>query len=438
MKTRREFLQAATICAGGALTARAEQQAMRGEDAGLSCDVLVCGGGPSGVAAAVTAARQGAKVLLVERYGRLGGMAVHALVGPLMGHARSPYVDEVLQRIGGREPDPDRLDLEYAAMLHEAGADLLLHAWAADAIVRDGRVDGVRLVTKEGFVGVRAKVTVDATGDGDVAARAGAAFEQGRPGDGLMQPGSIMFRVGGVDPETAILCGSEEAALEVRTTEGTWHEVVSRAAAAGEFPSEIGVVRLYRSHRDGERIVNATQVNRVDGTHAADLTRAELEGRRQAYLVLEFLRRHGPGYRHAYISAMPATIGIRETRRVLGVDRLTREDVLQGRQRPDAVVRSADFVIDIHNPTGPGQAENFAVGVKPYDIPYGCLVPREIDGLLVAGRCISGSHDAHASYRVQCIAMAIGAAAGAAAGLAATKRVRPRDLEVSLIQEALW
>jgi hypothetical protein len=185
-------------------------------------------------------------------------------------------------------------------------------------------------------------------------------------------------------------------------------------------------------------IVNATQVNRIDGTDPLDLTRAEIEGRRQAYQVLEFLTRHAPGYDSAYISEMPATIGIRETRRFIGMEYLERRHVAEGVKWETAVVRNASFVIDIHNPDGGGQAEGFAAKCRPYDIPYGCLVPREVDGLLLAGRCISGSHEAHASYRVQRICMAIGAASGTAAALAAQRGIPPRSVPVPDIQSVLF
>jgi hypothetical protein len=167
------------------------------------------------------------------------------------------------------------------------------------------------------------------------------------------------------------------------------------------------------------------------------LTRAELTARRQAQVVLAFLQRHAPGYEQAYIAAMPAMVGVRETRRVLGLHYLTREALLAGRKDPEAVVRDASFPIDIHNPAGSGQAEGLAARVQPYDIPYGCLVPRAVDGLLVAGRCISGSHEAHASYRVMCIAMAIGAAAGAAAAQSVHRGVPPRAVDVAALQRAL-
>ncbi len=398
-------------------------------------DVLVAGGGPAGVAAAVMAARQGAKTLLVERYGRLGGADVNNLVHPLMGGVRSPLVEELSQRFAKIGNDYELLDLVYADWLTEAGAEILLHAWVVEPIRQDRAVRGLRVLTKQGLLDLGAHVVVDATGDADVAFRAGAAFEKGRPQDGLMQPVSIMYRLGGVDKTIGLLCGSEEQATKVHVPEGTWHEVVHAGQARGELPATIGVIRVYEAPHPGERIVNATQVNRVDGTNVLDLTRAELEARRQALVVTDLLRKHAPGYEKCYIAQMPQSVGVRETRRFLGVEYLTRQDVVTGRKWDTAIVRDAFFPVDIHNPDGAGQAEGLqAAQVRHYDIPYGCLVPREVDGLLLAGRCISGSHDAHASYRVQRIVMAIGAAAGAAAALAARDRIEPRAVPVRDIQ----
>lgn len=449
--TRRSFLQAAGTAAAGSLGLAAVSPASDASDAAYqtpplpsrSVEVLVCGGGPSGVAAAIAAARQGVQVLLVERYGRLGGMAVHGLVGPLMGHVESPLVDEVLRQIGGRQVDANRLDLEYATLVEEAGASLLLHAWACAAVADGGRVRGARLMTKAGLCEVAAKVVVDATGDGDVAFSAGAAFEQGRKSDGLLQPMSIMYRIAGVDESRAMTCGSEQEARRIRVGDATWEQVVMQAQAAGQLPATVGAVRLYRTSRAGQRTVNATQINGLDGVSPEDLTRAELEGRRQAYQVLDFLRRQAPGYEQAYVALMPAVVGVRETRRFLGLEYLERDDLCTGRQWPHAPVHNASFPIDIHNPAGSGQAEGrqrdqgIAAAVRPYDIPYGCLVPRDVDGLLLAGRLISGSHEAHASYRVQCIAMAIGAAAGAAAGCAVRRGTLPRAVDPRWVVEAL-
>ena len=445
---RRAFLLGSAMTLGGVagLRARAQGASRATSDEGrLTTDVLICGGGPAGVAAAAMAARQKVNVLLLERYGRLGGMAVQGLVGPMMGSCDSRFVRETLKRIGGCAFDPNRLDLQYAEIVQESGVNLLLHAWSAETLLQGNRVTGVRAVTKQGFLRIDARVVVDATGDGDVAFGAGAAFEQGRPGDGLTQPVSIMFLVGGMDEKQALLCGSEEQARGVRLPEGTWEDVVTRGQKSGELAPTIGVIRIYRSSAKHCHVVNATQVNGVDGTKPSDLTRAELEGRRQAFQVLAFLQKHAPGYEKAFIAEMPAVLGVRETRRILGEAYLTREDLIAGRTWPDAVVRAARFPIDIHNPAGSGQAEGSgertlqggAARVKPYDIPYGCLLPKQTDGLLVAGRCISGSHDAHASYRVQCIAMGIGAAAGAAAALAVKNNGQPRRVAVKELQSLL-
>ncbi len=414
-------------------------------------DVLVCGGGPAGIAAALMAARAGRKTLLAERYGRIGGMAVQAMVGPLMGRVQSAVVDEIIQHVGGRRVDYEFIDLKYAELLQKAGCEILLHAWVVEPLLDGNRVIGARLLTKQGMIDVRARVTIDATGDGDVAVGAGAEFDQGRgagptwAADGLLQPMTIMFRVAGVKhAETMEMQRGRKA---FRFPDGrTWNQLTKDANARGELPPTVGMVRTYTSLRDDERVINATQVNRVDGTKVRDLTQAELEGRRQVQPILEFLRKHAPGFQNAYVSGMPAVIGVRETRRIRGVQTLAVDDLFSGRKWPNAVVREASFPIDIHNPDGIGQAQGVSSqhplgkdpSVKPYEIPYGCLVPRSVNGLLVAGRCISGTHEAMASYRVQVIAMGIGVGAGVAAAEAAQKQIEPRDVDGKKIQGMIF
>lgn len=414
-------------------------------------DVLVCGGGPAGIAAAMVAGQQGAKVLLVERYGRLGGMAVQAMVGPLMGHVESTWVDRIVEGLGGRQVDYEFADLKYAAMLEEAGVDILLHAAVAEPLCDGNHVIGARLLTKQGFIEVPARVVVDATGDGDVAYAAGAEFEQGRgagpawSADGLVQPMTIMFRVSGVNHAESM--ATHGGRNRYRFPNGRkWDDLCRDANAEGELPKNVGKVRTYSSHRDDQRVINATQVNYVDGTKVRDLTQAELEGRRQVEPVLAFLRKHAPGFKDAYVSGMPAVIGVRETRRILGDDYLTVREIVGGTRSATAVVRRAKFGIDIHNPDGMGQAQGVSsehpLGkdpeCQPYDIPYGCLLPRGIEGLLTAGRCISGSHEAMASYRVQVIAMATGVAAGAAGALAAKQGIATRGVDVAAIQQIVF
>ncbi len=397
-------------------------------------DVIVAGSGAAGFAAATCAARAGAKTVLLERYGRLGGAATTSLVCTLFGGITSEFVSEFEHRYAAVGDNWELLDVVYADMLEEAGVEVLLHCWAPEAIFEDGRAAGVRALSKQGMLTLHAKVVVDATGDGDLAASAGAEYEMGREGDGLVQPMSIMYCVNGVDKDHALICKSEQMATEVQVPEGTWHDVVHRGCEEGALPKNVTVIRIYESPLPGERLVNATQVNYVDGLKVADLSRAELEGRRQAIRITDFLKQHAPGYESCFISRMPAAVGVRETRRFLGVEYLTRDDLLTGRKWRTAIARDAAFPIDIHNPDGGGQAEKVAAGVKPYDIPYGCLVPRTVDGLLLAGRCISGSHEAHASYRNQRITMAVGAAAGTAAALSVRQGEQPREVPVEQIQ----
>jgi hypothetical protein len=176
------------------------------------------------------------------------------------------------------------------------------------------------------------------------------------------------------------------------------------------------------------------------------LTKAELECRRQAFQVVDFMKKHLPGYENIYVSHMPAVIGVRETRRIRGLEQLKREDLVSGRKWDNAIVRGASFVIDIHNPAGSGQAENqtaaevqgSAAAVKPYDIPVTCVIPQKIDGLLVAGRCISGTHEAHSSYRVQNICMAIGAGVGTVAAVALEDKVAPADVDIKKVRKILF
>lgn len=400
-------------------------------------DIIVVGGGPAGIGAALAGAENGARVLLLERYGRLGGMAVQALVGPLLGGVRSAVVERILQATGGRTLDFARLDLQYYDLLAQAGVTVRLHSPVMGVLTEGQAVTGVQVYGKDGQHEFRTRAVIDATGDGDVAFLAGVPYELGREGDGLLQPMSVMFTVSGVAPEGTFLCGSEEEARIRKVGERTWEDIVTEGQRTGELAEHVGVIRLYRGNVPGRVTVNATQVNGLNGLSADDLTQAEIEGRRQAFQIVDFLRRHLPGYENCHAEMMPAVIGVRETRRFQGCARLEKADCLRGATFADAVVFDANFCIDIHNPSGSGQsaghgetAQGQAERCRPYQIPYGCLVPQAVEGLLLAGRCISASHEAHASLRVMCIGMAIGVAAGAAAAQATAEGRRLRDVEV--------
>ena len=402
-------------------------------------DVIVAGGGPAGIGAGYMAAKRGAKTLVLEKSGRLGGMAVSAMVSPFSMATKHPIAKEIAGKIGfGGSVDFHLADVRAYDLLKEVGADVMLHADVLGPTMDGNRVTGVRVHCIEGERTISAKVVIDATGNGIVAAAAGVPYEEGRAGDGLVQPMSIMFTVGGFDPSKRFICCSEEHARSKHCVINgrTWEAIVQDEIKAGKLPPEVGVIRLYGGSTKGLNVVNATQVNGLYGSRSADLTKAEIAARKQAAQIVDVMRRHLPGYANARIAEMPAVVGVRETRRFEGVDRLTTEDVLSGRTREDAVARRCSFVIDIHNPAGAGQAHGHdkavtggARRVKPYDIPYGALVPKKVDGLLFCGRCLSATHEALASCRVMGNAMATGIGAGAAAADAVKKGIDVRAVD---------
>jgi len=406
-------------------------------------DVVVAGGGPAGIGAAYMAAKRGAKTLLVEKSGRLGGMAIQAMVSPFSLAVCSPVAREIATKSGLYDPvDFAMADVRLYDMLREVGCEVLLHSVVTAPVMEGARVTGVEVFCAEGKRIIPAKVTIDCTGDGSVAAAAGVPYEMGRVGDGLVQPMSIMFTVGGIAPGKRFLCVSEEHARALKVGERSWEDLVQAEVAAGNLPPEVGIIRLYKSRDPNENVVNATQVNGLYGTKSADLTKAEIVCRKQASQVVAVMRKYLPGYENAHVVSMPAVIGVRETRRFEGVDRLTTEDVLAGRKCADAIAKNCCFVIDIHNPAGAGQAENHSATaasgaarrVQPYDIPYGAIVPKKVEGLLFAGRCLSASHEALASCRVMGKSMATGVGAGAAAAYAVKNGIKLRDVPVAKLE----
>jgi len=415
-------------------------------------DVLVAGGGPAGVCAAVSAARSGAQVVLVERFGCLGGNLTLGHVSPILGKVAPGTMADEIRRLldAGHEGTPQtvtrngpeqHIDHEeakaiLARLCANAGVTVLLCAPVVDAIMEDNRVAGVVVDTPQGLRRIAAKVVIDATGDGRVAVAAGAEFRIGRDGDGATQPISIEFVVEGVDESCAITAWGGTDPVKLPSGE-EYRALCKRMNAAGELPENVSIVRLHRTFYSGERSVNATQMNGVDALDPAALGHADAELRRQIGQCVAFLRNHVPGFENCRVKSTAATVGIRETRRIVGDAAVTDADVEEGCHYDDAVVHDAWFLIDIHNPTGGGQAEGHSHPAKPYDIRYGAFLPKGIDGLLVAGRCISGTHRAHASYRVMTPCMAMGEAAGVAAALAAARGVAPREVAPADIRATL-
>jgi hypothetical protein len=340
--------------------------------------------------------------------------------------------------------DPEAFKLAALDLLDEAGVDYLFHAFAASVLGTGGtggtgggrgkgRVDGVVFETKSGPVVVRSRVVVDCTGDGDVAAQAGADFEVGRE-DGLVQPATLMFRIGEF-ARAGFEAYVREHPDQWASVHGLW-DLVRRAAEAGELDLPREDILMFGTPHAREILVNSTRVLRVLGTDVWDLTRAEREGRLQMRAIAAFFRRYVPGFEESYVIESGPQVGIRESRRVMGEYVLTADDVLAARKFDDVVARGT-YPIDVHSPTGKGTVLKRVPAGEAYDIPLRCLLPRGADNLLVAGRCISGTHEAHSSYRVMPIATATGQAAGVCAALAARAGISPRDVPAARVQAEL-
>ncbi len=408
-------------------------------------DVLVAGAGPAGICAAVAAAREGSRVALIERYGVVGGNLTTGYVGPVLGMVgKGTMRDEIVKileipdndMIGetGKAHDFEKAKLTLSEFVNHPDIDVYLQSSVYDVVKEGDKVTGLILATNEGRMALLAPVTIDCTGDAIVSTLAGAHIEKGRE-DGLMQPVTLEFTIDNVDETCAVTCIGDVDNVEMNGER--FLDFCKRCADEGKLPEHLAAVRLHPTVKKGRRQVNTTQANRVDITKVREIFPADLELRRQIALLMDFFHKNLPGYENCKCIGSGTTTGVRETRRVMGDYLLTAEDMVEGRKFPDVAVHEAEFIVDIHNPEGAGQAEDKIQYVIPYDIPYRCFLPKGVEGLLVAGRCISGTHRAHASYRVMSICMAMGEAAGTAAALCAKEHKTPRELQVKELQNAL-
>lgn len=390
------------------------------------CDVLVAGGGPSGFAAAVTAARNGAKVIILERGASFGGMWTLGLVSPYFDAWNKEYGlnKEIMDILKGRNAwgglwniafDNNQMVMALDEIAIGAGVTPLFLTYAEEAIVENGKVKGIIYAGKGGSGAILANVVIDCTGDGDIAASAGAKFEFGRPGDALTQPMTMMFKIGGVRddyPKDDII--------------GWYREITKHndeAAMLEKIPYDFpAIIKLPRS---GEALIQWTHVKRHSGIDTNELSNAVVEGRKQVRYALELLKSAKDVLGDVYLLELPYLIGVRDTRRILGDKYISDDDVKAGTLFEDTVC-NVRFGIDIHEPD---KREQTVITHEGFNIPYGAMLPKELSSIIVAGRCISGSWTAHAAYRVTGNCVATGEAAGLSAAICSKKHLDPREIK---------
>ncbi len=412
-------------------------------------DILVCGGGTSGIFAALASAKSGRDTFLLEQEGFLGGTATSYLVNPLpemmgKGGIIQEFMDRMAERGGYIKHEPKDIEYDFSfanvydvekfkdvalEMLTEAGVKILFHTLFVKSIIENDVILGVIFENKTGRQAITAKRAIDCTGDGDVCASSGAPFEKGREKDGLMPSVSLLFHLHNeksMEDNPAIPVGGiyllAPVLMETAKKEGIEYELPYDASFLVPMPTT-----------PGKFLVNLAHVKKIDGTKAEDLTSAHIKLRKQITEAVDLLRHH-PYFKSAYVANTASRIYVRETRRIMGEYILTDDDVMSGRAFDDAIT-SCRYMIDVHpiDDTEVGKYDNHPT----FDIPYRCLVPLKIDNLLVAGRCISSDRVAQSALRISGTCMSTGEASGTAASISIRDDVKPRALDGSMVKKAL-
>ncbi len=419
-------------------------------------DVLVCGGGTAGITAACSAARHGAKVILIERWPCVGGMATAALVNGWHRSDRTKVVinglvEEAAERARqrgwieqvGNFPkafethwfDPEGMKVVYQDMLDESGVQTFCYLVAGEPIVEAGAIRGVLVETKQGTRAILARIVIDATGDGDVAAKAGLPFEYGRAADGLVQGMTLMFRLSGVVP-AGVKTHSEEA--------GRVFALMQRLRDEGKFPPfNEGAARSYlRSPRKADVSYNMCPAA-GNPLIEEELTRLTAQARRDVHQYVELWRKEMPGFEQAKVEQTGFSMGIRESRRIRGLKTLDGQMVVRAVKQHDAIGHGV-WMIDIHDPKGSGHTtytdqkpETMVPVGRSYHIPLGMCLNATMPNLAVVGRCASSTHEGHSSVRVQTHCMVMGQGVGTCAALALSAGVTMAQVDIGQLQSTL-
>lgn len=403
-------------------------------------DVVVVGAGPAGVGAALAASRNGMRTLLIEKFSCLGGMWTSGLVNPLFDYEnKGGIVQEIVDNINASGMNSNSgpmytFDMEYMKLLLDrlviqAGVDVLLHSVFAQPIMKGDTIVGIIIENKGGRSAYMAKRIIDCTGDGDVAARAGAPFKVGREVDGACQPMTLMYKISHMDYV-------QRADNPYKTKTDLYHLMRQGVERAGIKDYQFNFEKPWLLKLPGRHtgVMQMTHVRNLSALDPIELTKAEMEGRELVWQAIDFLQKYVQEFQHVQLDQTAAMIGVRESRRITGEYEVTIEDMRVGRRFDDGFA-TCSFGIDIHQPDG--KTQEIAEPIKPYQLPYRSLVPLKIDNLLTAGRCISGSFEAHASYRVTGDCVAMGQAAGTAAAISVKTNVIPRKLDGSKVAKKM-
>lgn len=403
-------------------------------------DVVVVGGGLAGTASAISAAREGLNVLLIEQYGFLGGMATMGLVNPFMKYSEHGTTERVLansgiffnivermSELGAMDKGQSCFLEEYMKlvldrMIKENNISVLYHTMLTDATMVGRKITDITISCRSGNFKVTAPVFIDGTGDADLSAFAGINFKQGREEDGQCQPMTLCFR----------MCNVDWSRFDRKAA----NDLYKSLRAEGKMRNPREDILIFRLPAENVMHFNTTRIVMKDPTNTEDLTWSEMEAREQIYEMVTFLKTNIPGFEKADLIMSAPQIGVRESRRVCGHTIITQYDIDEGTKFDDRIARGT-YHVDIHNPAGSGTILGKTLQKDYYTIPYSAMVPLDADNVVIAGRPLSSTHEAHSAFRIMPITTCIGEAAGIAASLMLKYNKTSIDIPVKEMQDIL-